>query len=182
MIIYKNNCSLQKLKDIILRSKTRYVNVVVVDWAGGAEVTFYSQAASTARVVGKMIAIFISLFAKYYNYKPNRFHLIGHSLGCQVASFTGKYFNTTPCINRITAMDPAGPDFYHNPPAQRLDPSDATYVDVLHTNGAWSALIGSTKFLSRIKQLFKHFKFDKILTEYLFQLKKRLWCRKGLWK
>ena len=31
-------------------------------------------------------------------------------------------------------MDPAGPYFYKLPPAVRLDPSDVSHVDVIHTD------------------------------------------------
>ena len=34
----------------------------------------------------------------------------------------------------IVGLDPAGPLFASTPPAVRLDPSDATFVDVIHTD------------------------------------------------
>ncbi|RWS19265.1 pancreatic lipase-related protein 2-like protein, partial [Leptotrombidium deliense] len=39
-----------------------------------------------------------------------------------------------PQIGRITALDPAGPDFYEDNPEARLDRSDAAYVDAIHTD------------------------------------------------
>lgn len=42
-------------------------------------------------------------------------------------------FNFT--IDRITGLDPAGPLFEETEPAVRIDPSDAHFVDILHTNG-----------------------------------------------
>lgn len=35
----------------------------------------------------------------------------------------------------IIAMDPAGPFFENLDPLIRVDPTDADYVDVMHTNG-----------------------------------------------
>ena len=32
-------------------------------------------------------------------------------------------------------LDPAGPNFEYNDPACRLDPTDATFVDVIHSDG-----------------------------------------------
>lgn len=34
----------------------------------------------------------------------------------------------------FAALDPAGPQFTGTPPEGRLDPSDAQFVDVLHTD------------------------------------------------
>ena len=37
-------------------------------------------------------------------------------------------------INRITALDPAGPYFQDTEPQVRLDPTDAVLVDAIHTD------------------------------------------------
>jgi hypothetical protein len=43
----------------------------------------------------------------------NNFHLIGHSLGAQLAGMIGDYFikNYNFTFNRITGLDPAGKNF-----------------------------------------------------------------------
>lgn len=43
---------------------------------------------------------------------------------------------------RILILDPAGPEFYASSNADRLDASDALFVDVLHTDGAPRAVSG----------------------------------------
>lgn len=49
-------------------------------------------------------------------------------------------------IGRITGLEPAI-TFYHGlvDPSMRLDPSDADFVDVIHTNGMQALLLGSYK-------------------------------------
>ncbi len=39
-------------------------------------------------------------------------------------------------------MDPAGPYFENTDPSVRLDPTDALFVDVIHTDGAHNLLLG----------------------------------------
>ena len=64
------------------------------------------------------------------------FHMIGHSLGAHMMGFCNTYlereYNLT--LPRISALDPAGPFFQENDPTIRLDPSDADFVDVIHTD------------------------------------------------
>jgi hypothetical protein len=36
----------------------------------------------------------------------------------------------------LSGLDPADPNFSYQPPEVRLDPSDAVYVDVIHTDGS----------------------------------------------
>ena len=78
-------------------------------------------------------------------------HCIGHSLGAHACGFLGnaiaadKSFAKTS-LDRITAMDPAGPNFYSEdwysiptkpinaPLDEKLDATDADLVDAIHTD------------------------------------------------
>ncbi|KAL3869622.1 hypothetical protein ACJMK2_042287 [Sinanodonta woodiana] len=60
-----------------------------------------------------------------------RMHLIGHSLGAHVAGYTR---DNKKRAGRITGLDPAGPLFEGTDPKVRLDPTDADFVDVIHTD------------------------------------------------
>ncbi|PIK51537.1 putative pancreatic lipase-related protein 2 isoform X2 [Apostichopus japonicus] len=59
-------------------------------------------------------------------------HFMGHSLGAHTAGYAGaeqgKY-------GRITGLDSAGPGFRDVLDSCKLDPSDAIFVDCIHTDG-----------------------------------------------
>lgn len=67
---------------------------------------------------------------------PDKIHIVGFSLGAHVAGVTGfKFYNeTNKKIERITGLDPAGPLFTLSNSVDKLDKSDANFVDVIHTN------------------------------------------------
>ncbi|KAI4874276.1 hypothetical protein NFI96_028462 [Prochilodus magdalenae] len=128
------------------------VNCICVDWKGGSR-TLYTQAANNIRVIGAQVAQLIGVFKASYikitymffwhfNLLNNEFedsfqqspadvHVIGHSLGSHCAGEAGK---RTPGLGRITGLDPAEPYFQNCPEVVRLDPSDATFVDAIHTD------------------------------------------------
>lgn len=47
-------------------------------------------------------------------------------------------------------LDPAGPYFEGTPPEVRLDPSDADFVDVIHSNAAHFPAFGMCSHVSKI--------------------------------
>ncbi|OCT69731.1 inactive pancreatic lipase-related protein 1 [Xenopus laevis] len=112
--------------------KIEDVNCFCVDWRGGSR-TLYTQAANNIRVVGSQLAYFINFLYSQYNYSPSKIHIIGHSLGSHTAGEVGK---RVPGIGRLTGLDPAGPLFQNTPPEVRLDPTDADFVDVIHTDAS----------------------------------------------
>ena len=76
-------------------------------------------------------------------------HCIGHSLGAHTCGFLGNAIKDDESykkasLDRITAMDPAGPNFYTDsarspdpicsPKSEKLDKTDADHVDVIHTD------------------------------------------------
>ncbi|KAM6956607.1 inactive pancreatic lipase-related protein 1-like [Aplochiton taeniatus] len=107
------------------------VNCIVVEWKSGLK-TQYTQAANNARVVGAQVAHLINFIKSKMGQKTDRFHLIGHSLGAHVAGEAGS--RTKAPLGRITGLDPTESYFDGCDVSVRLDPSDALFVDVIHTD------------------------------------------------
>ncbi|KFO28968.1 Pancreatic triacylglycerol lipase [Fukomys damarensis] len=107
------------------------VNCMCVDWKGGSR-TGYTQATHNIRVVGAEVADFVKVLQSEFGYSPSNVHVIGHSLGSHAAGEAGRRTNGT--IGRITGLDPAEPYFQDTPEEVRLDPSDAQFVDAIHTD------------------------------------------------
>jgi len=70
----------------------------------------------------------------------NKLHIVGHSLGGQLAGLAGRKIkeksNKTIKVKRISALDPAFPPFYPKLFYTPLSKKDAELVDVIHTD-AW---------------------------------------------
>uniref|UniRef100_A0A8C5XZH7 Triacylglycerol lipase n=1 Tax=Microcebus murinus TaxID=30608 RepID=A0A8C5XZH7_MICMU len=113
--------------------KVEKVNCVCVDWRRGARTTYY-QAVQNTRVVGAEIAYLTQILSTELGYSPEDVHLIGHSLGAHAAAEAGRRLGGH--VGRITGLDPAEPCFQGTPEEVRLDPSDAVFVDVIHTDSA----------------------------------------------
>ncbi|CAN9498469.1 unnamed protein product [Ophioblennius macclurei] len=105
-------------------------NVVVVDWVYGASFA-YNLVVENYKEVAVQISILINELQKH-GCQLEYFHFIGVSLGAHVAGFVGTLFEGK--IGRITGLDPAGPMFKGADTFDRLDPSDAQFVDAIHTD------------------------------------------------
>jgi pancreatic triacylglycerol lipase len=81
--------------------------VITVDWEEGAREPNYLQAVANTRVVGAQLASLIHALGTH-GVDNHHVHLIGHSLGAQVAGYAGHKFGHnaayqgTRQIGRIT--------------------------------------------------------------------------------
>ncbi|XP_033640396.1 pancreatic lipase-related protein 2-like [Asterias rubens] len=119
---------MKTLKDKLLSLEN--LNVFVIDWVNGAR-DLYGKSVQNTRVVGRVIGRTMQFLNTETGAQFDRMHLIGHSLGAHISGFAGAF---QPGIGRISGLDPAGPNFSLNDPSCRLDPTDAIFVDVIHTD------------------------------------------------
>ena len=115
-----------------LREREPDSNIIIVDWSDRAETINYTGACQDTSDEGEQLAEYLERVEA----DPGDTHIIGHSLGAQIASYTGEYYQvrTGKPIDHITGLDPAGPHFEGREPKVRLDPDDAIFVDVIHTS------------------------------------------------
>ncbi|CAG9855701.1 unnamed protein product [Phyllotreta striolata] len=117
---------------------TGYWNVFVVDWSKLSHVP-YVEARIHNLVVAKQLKKFLFALETTKGYSMDKIHIVGHSMGAQIASSAAHAIlnERGGKIGRITGLDPAGP-LYEWPHIESkdelLDPSDAYFVDIIHTN------------------------------------------------
>jgi pancreatic triacylglycerol lipase len=109
-------------------------NVIVVDWGVGANTINYIAAANRIQQVGPVIAQFCDFLAVSVGVNYEHIYLIGHSLGAHASGVAGKT-TSRGRIHTIFGLDPAGPLFHMDRPRERIDASDARYVENIITNG-----------------------------------------------
>lgn len=107
-------------------------NVIMVDAARLEAGPWYPAAAHNTWFVGQYAARLLDYLAAR-GLRLNHTHLVGHSLGAHAAGVAGGALRAGR-VARITGLDPALPLFSGLPAEQRLDPSDAEFVDVIHTD------------------------------------------------
>ncbi|XP_067140187.1 pancreatic lipase-related protein 2-like [Centruroides vittatus] len=130
----------EELKDELMLNED--INCIIVDWSGGNKPP-YAQATANTRVVGAEIAFLLKTLTDLCGLSTMKVHIIGHSLGSHIASYGGagvQKYNLT--VGRITGLDPAEPFFQNMPTTVRLDPSDADFVDVIHSDAKTILLLG----------------------------------------
>lgn len=110
--------------------------VVLIDWGGGASPP-YVQAVANIRLVGAITAHVVHMLYEELRL-PNldKVHIVGHSLGAHLSGYAGYHLQRDfgLKLGRITGLDPAAPLFTDTDTIVRLDRSDASFVDVVHSD------------------------------------------------
>ncbi|KAG1694113.1 Pancreatic lipase-related protein 3 [Nymphon striatum] len=123
--------------------KHKDVNIIAVDWEKGCKAA---------------VCPCMRQSQKEFHVSPEQIHVIGHSLGAHVSGEVGERI---PGIGRITGLDPAMPFFHRVHKKLRIDPGDAKFVDIIHTDGR-SSIINAIYRLCD-KQDTKFFHVDLVL-------------------
>ncbi|XP_055683759.1 phospholipase A1-like [Lutzomyia longipalpis] len=132
----KSTDTIQNIKNNYL--KVADMNVIAVDWSELAGNIFYITPVMQTRDVGETVAEMIEHLVTTRNASMAKMHLIGHSLGAHCAGFAGSKLGGR--VGRISGLDPANPGFEGTPPSERLDPTDALFVDVIHTSAGTAGI------------------------------------------
>jgi len=117
-------------------------NYIAVDWEPLAIPPFYIRATTYSTLVGEQTGNLINFLVEQ-GADLKDFHVIGFSLGAHVAGKAGATVNGV--LPRITGLDPAYPLFSMENTDQRLDTTDAEFVDVIHTNSGL-IILGALSF------------------------------------
>ncbi|XP_004525105.2 pancreatic triacylglycerol lipase [Ceratitis capitata] len=122
--------SIQSIREAYARRGN--MNVFAINWRDQAESIYYLKPARYAIHVGRAISRLIDLLVEEYYARPERIHLIGHSLGAHIMGYAGSYARYR--VGRITGLDPARPAFENCiGPENHLDATDAEFVDIIHS-------------------------------------------------
>nr|CAD7409447.1 unnamed protein product [Timema poppensis] len=123
------------------------LNVVMVDWTAGANNILYNLAKDDVVSVGERIAALLD-FLSEQGLDQNKVHITGHSLGAHIAGVAGNRLAAGK-VARITGLDPAAPLYGQESLENRLDPTDASFVEVVHTCAGllgWADPMGHVDF------------------------------------
>ncbi|XP_048506887.1 uncharacterized protein LOC105691990 [Athalia rosae] len=105
---------------------------LLVDWSDYASDNYLLTLSSVKRIAKALAALLDRLVANGFD--SETLHIVGHSMGAQMAGFIGRF--TTFEVPRISGLDPASPGYYQFN-AEHLNPTNARFVDVIHTDGGF---------------------------------------------
>nr|CAH0100867.1 unnamed protein product [Daphnia galeata] len=138
-IIYAHGWTESFRDDLSIRMRDSFLqredcNFIAVDWQLLAMPPLYPKSVANVRPVGILTGNLVD-FLISQGANRLRFHLLGFSLGAHIVGRAGS--TATNRIPRITGLDPAFPCFEKAGADRILERSDATFVDIIHTNAGF---------------------------------------------
>ncbi|CAH1781144.1 unnamed protein product [Owenia fusiformis] len=121
------------------------MNVIQVNWSNWSSNLDYFQVVEEVPEVAAEVKRFMDTLIQDGGLSLKYVHLIGYSLGAQIASLVGKKYRN-PRIPRISCLDPSGVGFDNNNPMASVHKSDAVFVDVIHSSIISAAPRGDVDF------------------------------------
>lgn len=117
------------------------VNVIGIDWSSRS-VDLYTASFCAIPKIAEIIGEFVCSTPAI---DVSRLHVLGHSMGGQISGLTGQEVKKqcNKKVKRITGLDPAGPLYQTQLHWNRLDKSDADFVDVIHSNMGFLGYYGT---------------------------------------
>lgn len=130
-----------------------YDSVIHLDYRSGVKGPDYIQAMVNSEVVGRFLGnTLVDLVFNKRRISLEQIHLIGFSMGTQVAHFAGEWFAKKTKgrkIGRITGLDPPGV-LSTRYPRSHLNRNDSRFVDIIHSSAGFVDGAGAIRsFLSR---------------------------------
>ncbi|KFB48158.1 AGAP007991-PA-like protein [Anopheles sinensis] len=119
-------------------------NIIIVDYGSAVTEPCLSQIEWAPRFGSLCVSQLVKYIANHpRGVPPDDMHLIGYSVGAHIAGLVANYL--TPAegkLGRITGLDPTIFFYAGSNNSRDLDPSDAHFVDIIHTGagilGQWS--------------------------------------------
>jgi len=125
------SCSNAAIKDAYLTRGN--FNVIIVDWSEHSLDISYSRISMQLADIAANFVKFVNFLHRETGVAYEAMYLIGHSAGSHVSGLSGKLLKPNS-FGAIFALDPAGLSQLGLSEQYRLAPSDANYVESIHTD------------------------------------------------
>lgn len=108
-------------------------NIIIVDYSSLAQIPCLNQVEWAPRFCGMCIAQLANYLADHpRGVPPDKLHMMGYSVGAHIAGLASNFISSGK-IGRITGLDPTIIFYMSNNRSRDLDPTDAHFVDIIHT-------------------------------------------------
>ncbi|KAK5644059.1 hypothetical protein RI129_007904 [Pyrocoelia pectoralis] len=128
------------LNDLLPEMKDAYLarydkNIIIIDWSAYS-LDYYVNCYCNLPKIAKYVARSLCIADLNGDIRISETHFVGHSMGGQLVGLVGQQVQEIcgKMLYRISALDPAGPLYTGINTKNRLDPTDAQIVMVIHSN------------------------------------------------